>query len=860
MEMREAILQAHSGKMDAKRTLGEGECPQCATLNPSDQKFCQDCSAQLQVNCLGCQNEIAIWVNGCGACGAQQTPLVDKALANLKKIHDQAESLLADLEFDRAVEKAAVIASETDSRLQQFAAWYEDFSTRLEASRTSEYARLAQLLQEALTHEQAYDYEAGLKTLQQIAAPLKQTTLTGIKGTAKEITKRLTTKQARLRELEATVRERVTKREITGLLPIVDELLTLKPDRPDLIKLQTRLVAKEQAIATRNQDTVVKAKQYMSSLRFSEVISALNSIPEIERTDAIESLIEQAETYFQKRERASLALKEADESGVYGAAIKNIKQYLSEIRKADIKDAQLQQMLDEAKGKESVSSRNKKLIKLGITTACVVVVLITGVVIKVNLDAKAVEAEIADGNWETVLELDSDNADGLRMQAAAKAAMEKYWMEKAAEKAAEKVAAVINNVYTEQSQWIDPTKEQYKVTRDARLSITHVWLDSQQTEQPILNIVIKIENRNKSTELSLQRQFAIQNAADRPPELSPYVPLIRLATSDGHTLDCQAELANRTIPLASEISETYQFALTVEQATELDHVRVLVPKAWFNKLGYFGFEIPQFMITSTKLAQNSVQIARDPITNSIGMTLNKIPAGSFLMGSPEIEKYHQDDEFQHKVTISKAFYMQTTEVTQGQWKSVMGTEPWKRQRYFKEGDNYPAQCVSGDDAVAYCKKLSEKEGKTYRLPTEAEWEYACRAGTKTTWSFGDDDALLGQYAWYGENAQDIDERYAHQGGLKKPNAFGLYDMHGNVREWCHDYYVFDYYKQSPENDPTGPACGSLPGPVSGSFRVMRGGSWGSDSRYSRSAVRGWGAGNLDVNLVHRGFRVVRELD
>ncbi|HIG40372.1 MAG TPA: hypothetical protein EYQ14_07495, partial [Gammaproteobacteria bacterium] len=94
MEMREGILQAHSGKMDRSRTLGEGECPQCAALNPSDQKFCRDCSAQLQVNCLGCQNEIAIWDNGCGACGAQQTPLVDKALANLKKLHDQAESLL----------------------------------------------------------------------------------------------------------------------------------------------------------------------------------------------------------------------------------------------------------------------------------------------------------------------------------------------------------------------------------------------------------------------------------------------------------------------------------------------------------------------------------------------------------------------------------------------------------------------------------------------------------------------------------------------------------------------------------------------------------------------------------------------
>ena len=207
--------------------------------------------------------------------------------------------------------------------------------------------------------------------------------------------------------------------------------------------------------------------------------------------------------------------------------------------------------------------------------------------------------------------------------------------------------------------------------------------------------------------------------------------------------------------------------------------------------------------------------------NSIGMKLTLIPAGTFMMGSPESEEARNNNEHQHEVTISKAFYMQTTEVTQGQWKAVMGTEPWKGQefsKYVKEGPDYPAVYVSWDDAVAYCKKLSEKEGKTYRLPTEAQWEYACRAGTETAWSFGNDEKALGDYAWYEENAFSAGEQYAHQVGLKKPNAFGLYDMHGNVWEWCHDYYGEDYYQQSPEKDPTGPA--------SGSSRVLRGGSWG----------------------------------
>ena len=138
-----------------------------------------------------------------------------------------------------------------------------------------------------------------------------------------------------------------------------------------------------------------------------------------------------------------------------------------------------------------------------------------------------------------------------------------------------------------------------------------------------------------------------------------------------------------------------------------------------------------------------------PITNTIGMKFNKIPAGIFMMGSPEGEEGRRDRETQHKVTIGTAFYMQTTEVTQGQWKAVMGTEPWKGQefsKYVKEGPNYAATYVSWNDAVAYCKKLSDQESKTYRLPTEAEWEYACRAGTQTRWSFGNDEKVLGDYA------------------------------------------------------------------------------------------------------------------
>ena len=237
------------------------------------------------------------------------------------------------------------------------------------------------------------------------------------------------------------------------------------------------------------------------------------------------------------------------------------------------------------------------------------------------------------------------------------------------------------------------------------------------------------------------------------------------------------------------------------------------------------------------------------VTNSIGQDLVLIPAGSFQMGSPEGESGRSSDEGpQHRVEITKAFYMGRTEVTQGQWRGVMGTEPWKESSFAQEGEQNAASSINWDDATEFCRRLSQREGKTYRLPTEAEWEYACRAGTTTRFHFGDDESQLGEYAWFYGNADSIGEDYAHSVGQKKPNPFGLYDMHGNVDEWCGDWFDSDYYASSPLRDPRGPS--------SGSSRVLRGGSWYDAPNLVRCALRyGSTPGNRSDLF---GFRVVLE--
>jgi len=222
------------------------------------------------------------------------------------------------------------------------------------------------------------------------------------------------------------------------------------------------------------------------------------------------------------------------------------------------------------------------------------------------------------------------------------------------------------------------------------------------------------------------------------------------------------------------------------------------------------------------------------------MKFSLIPAGKFLMGSPESDTDRNEDEApQHAVAITRPFYLGATEVTQSEFEAVMGANP----SYFK-GAAGPVECVSWFDAREFCRRLSEASGQTVRLPTEAEWEWACRAGSAARFSFGDDDGDLREFAWYDQNSFSA----PHPVAGKKPDARGLFDMHGNVWEWCADWYGDEYYKTRAGVDPAGPASGKM--------RVIRGGCWANFPWDCRSAVRG--REDPRRRCPYIGFRVVVE--
>ena len=341
---------------------------------------------------------------------------------------------------------------------------------------------------------------------------------------------------------------------------------------------------------------------------------------------------------------------------------------------------------------------------------------------------------------------------------------------------------------------------------------------------------------------------------------------------------------------------------------------------------YFCFRLPRIIATlaflSISIIAFSFLVADEPksgkewkvIENSLGMKMVLIPAGEFMMGSDETPESlaktyanYSTDRFEladekpsHRVRITRPFYFGQHEVTVEQFRKYLeesktnpeserdgtggygfdpqrqpggdafaGRDPkysWKDPG-FKQTDKDPVTNVTWNDAIALCKWLSDKEGKKYRLPTEAEWEYACRAGTTTRYSSGDDPQTLLRVAnTFDEDTQKNWQKYpawkpyALQGhdkydftspvGMFAPNAFGLYDMHGNVWEWCSDYHADDYYAKSPVDDPQGPDSGDV--------RIRRGGSWHTWSFYARSSFRNWNTETTRYTLV--GMRLVQEVD
>jgi len=343
----------------------------------------------------------------------------------------------------------------------------------------------------------------------------------------------------------------------------------------------------------------------------------------------------------------------------------------------------------------------------------------------------------------------------------------------------------------------------------------------------------------------------------------PYRKRIRLES--GRSMSLYVDLSEARPRKARLFVETEPDDATVKilnigptfyQGMELD------PGRYHVEVSATGYQAEKLWVDLSAGEDRNISMRLDPVvadrpaasgkagrtfTNNLGMEFVYIKPGTFMMGSPSNEPKRDNDERQHRVTLTRGFYMQSTEVTQGQWKRVMGSNP---SRFKNCGDNCPVEKVSWNDCQEFIRKLNRMEGgNKYRLPTEAEWEYACRAGTDTPFSFGgclstDQANYDGNYPMPGCSKGEYRKTTVRSASFP-PNPWGLYDMHGNVWEWCQDW--FGDYPSGSVSDPAGPS--------SGSYRVYRGGSWFNSARYCRSADRLRYAPGYRIDYL--GFRLAR---
>lgn len=285
------------------------------------------------------------------------------------------------------------------------------------------------------------------------------------------------------------------------------------------------------------------------------------------------------------------------------------------------------------------------------------------------------------------------------------------------------------------------------------------------------------------------------------------------------------------------LSRKNEFMKAVETLQKNEHLFNLLSsdtgRKWLSEKKYRQMlgEASERMMGERKSKKETPTEGKDIIRELLD-NMVRIPAEEFMMGSEEDER----EKPVHKVTL-ESFEISAIPVTQNQYETIMG----ENLSYFKGPDN-PVENVTWDKAIEFCEKLSQRTGERFTIPTEAQWEYACRAGNQGKWCCGDNESQFGDYAWYYKNS----EGKTHPVGLKQPNDWGLYDMHGNVWEWCLDHW-HENYRNAPDDGSAGESGGDS------SLRVRRGGCWGNDAKHCRSAYRGYAPSVLCSNNL--GFRL-----
>jgi len=688
---------------------------------------------------------------------------------------------------------------------------------------------------------------------------------------------------SRASELLRTIEQAVAAGRMDDLLTPVNAYLKLKPDDGTIVALRQSLLEQEKKQRDEIASRLSDAKQLLQTCQYQEAATLATAIPESRRPRDVEAFLSQCRNLQSLREAALSALRQADERAT-DHAIEAAHAYRDAIQTQQIVDREFTKLLSAAEQQREADKVHERLLSrkrmrwAAITLA--IGLAATGVWLRSTMRANALQMALTQGRWDKALTLDPRNVPALLGRARGRLTA-----------SPPDVAAALVDI--EAAERLAPGSSDIKATRAAAIAVrAAVWagkdnladaakdLEEAHTmgaddaalaaaKEAILTAWLARAEAAVATKDVKKFKQSLDGAAKRGASgeqlerLRVHGPMLEAMAlvAKGNAAAAAAKFSEATalnaavakgaldqpdyVALRRAVMATYraQFDGAVERKDVNKAVSVAAaaeridPDAW-----KWVSTLPPAMIAALPAARiaelpQAAFAVLPPIRNSIGIELKLLPHGTFTMG----DAGGSDSWPHHPVTLSRPFYMSVYEVTNAQWKQVMGRSPSSNQ-----DDAHPAEQVTWVEAVEFCRKLSalpeeRKAGRNYRLPTEAEWEYACRAGTTAHYSYSlnDDMSRLGEHAWYSDNSGG----HSHPVGQKKPNPWGLYDMHGNVSEWCQDWY--GEYRQDSVTDPEGPSTSR--------YRVHRGGGWSKSDWDCGSPKRD--SSKPDYNFFTIGFRL-----
>ena len=880
-----------------------GQCPACGVQNDISRKFCRNCGGSLQAPCLSCDKPMPMWEEICGNCGAKQPLLLESRRSEMAAAQAKAEGLLGDFDFDEATGLATRLRDEPHARLMHLKDWATHFVDRIAKTKADILDRASAVVVEALAHERAADYSAGIRSLEAVPEGVRTHSLPGQGQTVQDVLARL---QARLKEstdLERVIRAAVKEKSLTGLLPQVNRFAELRPDRADIKKLQAQLQERHNRLCEQGGSLMAQAREAFARKDYAAALKAISLIDEDAKTAALEPLRSESQSAHDRSSALRDTIKAAVAEQRLDGLLEIVDEYLTlkpSWPDLDKLRAKLVQHAEQRAAEQQARGRRVRRRLIG--TACLLAIFGgAGAVAKIGYDrwvakVAAIERGLTNQTWDSVLKLDPDNVRALIGRAGRKlsdapldveAAIADLDRARQAGAPSEDIQPLLarargmeaarlasdNNCSAAEMSLAEAVSlgAEDSLVKQVRAKLAKGWqtlcekaIRDSDTAAFCTACEAARANGAPDTGLSsLWLRFGEQAVERRDgPGVSAAVAgaercglpnttiqswkasaaALKAVAPDSRTTRTQAIAQVRDALLldatavARVLRETKDEGLRDAVVRDCREACAAAMKDTKREEAIHLVSVVG-MLDSQSTAWIAETVATMPsLRNSIGMELKLIPAGAFTMGQAGGEA----DESPHKVMLTKPFYIGVYELTNAQWKRVMGTTPsrWK-------DDDRPVEQVSWSDAVKFCSRLSERpeekaHNRVYSLPTEAEWEYACRAGSTTQFSFGDGSSELNAYGWFDKNSG----KETHPVGRKKPNAWGLYDMHGNVWEWCSDFY--GDMSMNAVTDPRGPLSGLHP--------VYRGGSWYYAAHRCRSAKRdGTDRSNRYDNV---GFRLL----